>query len=77
MELFTHGLNNLVVFFVGHTVSNHMNDFLYNRWNHLLTNQNLECYANVIHDKGAAITNCFFFALSNCLRSLTTQKFTN
>jgi len=31
-----------------------------------LSPQNLECYANVILDKGAAITNCFFLAFSIC-----------
>ena len=49
--------------------TNHVIDFIYNthghritRWNNLLLNSPaLEMYARLIHDKGAALQNCFGF----------------
>lgn len=49
--------------------TNHVIDFIYNthghritRWNNLLLNPPaLEMYARLIHDKGAALQNCFGF----------------
>ena len=48
---------------------NHVTDFMFNRWKHLLTDlnqpwlspHNLQIYANAIHDKGGALDNCWGF----------------
>ena len=49
--------------------TNHVLDYIYNTHNHLITQRNhtllspraLEVYAETIHEKGAALENCFGF----------------
>ena len=50
-------------------ITNHMTDWTYNRWNHLLTTYNhnllspanLMLYADAVHQSGAALDNCWGF----------------
>ena len=50
-------------------ITNHMIDWIYNRWNHLLTTYNhyplspanLSLYADAVHQSGAALDNCWGF----------------
>ena len=50
-------------------ISNHILNFIYRRWNNLLTNFNqpwlnpasLQSFADAVHNRGAALNNCFGF----------------